>query len=1313
MKTKGKTGKKITIFRFFLFPLIAIMLVQSAITIGTLVVRQTTKTLEEYSGTMMSRLVENRSVILQNDMNQRWASIHEQEPRINALLEEYLKGQGVGLTELLRSGELRGGLLKELFPECLDILQSSSTTGIFLVLTGTEGLEAGEFDGFFIRDSEPNTNPANYTDLLLERGDKELSRERDIPLDTNWTTRFHMDGPGEHDADRYFYEPWRAGDSHPEADTADLGYWSAPFFLEKELPDSYEMITYSVPLRYGGRTYGVLGVEISSRSLSNYFPAAELNESQQSGYMLAVEQQDGSYRPLVGKGMLYDLIRNHGGGFELRETGYKDLLQVRDVKLDRQGVFAVARPLRLYSNNVPYEGTRWALLGLDTEEDLFGMSRQLYFWMVVAVLMGLAFGVLGIYVTVRHLTRPAQELMRCISAGQAGLQSFKPSNILELDSLYDVVNDLTRRQKEAENILLEEKERYKMALESTRDVFFSYDLDSHMLDLVNHQTMSGRWPCDNFGGSFINPDYMHEEDRPQAVEALQDSADDLYAEFRLKWQTDQEYAWVALTAKAVYDTDGRRRKLVGSIRNIQKQKEREAARLRRNTIDGVTGLYASGAGLKAVEECRALRPDGVMAELYVDRLKQANEKNGIVFGDMVLEELGGLVQERCRELEQSGSGRAVALRLNREELAVWLEGADQASGVEFVHSLLETASARFQEDTFPLCLRAGLARAEGGQSAEELIRMAKLAREQVRSGPGRQWAAYEDVPRERRDQLPPLQAREIDTVGYGEETGLVSVALNLFGKGDDFPAQMTLMVRKIGRFYRAEGVLVSLLRPDFNSNYLNYQWRRDGTQAAQSVTKYTREEEEAFFAWLGRERARYFSPEDSRREALQRFLWVEPGQQGAVLPLYDSGNYTGSLCILGLPQGLWEDPEARQDLVELGQVIQGQLNQRQHDIASRAKSEFLSRMSHEIRTPMNGIIGMTAIALQEDQSQERVLDCLQKIQSSSNYLLGLINDILDMSKIESGKMKLEAVDFDMNEMLDTIQELIAPQAAAKRVHFVREVSLEHSWFSADQMRISQVLINLLGNAVKFTPAEGRVVLTVREEAPAGEEALVHFAVADTGIGIAKEEQDRVFRSFEQAAGANSSKQPGTGLGLSISSRLVQMMGSSIRLDSALGEGSTFSFTIPLALGTPVERGESAQELSFAGYRILVVEDNELNSEIAQCLLEERGFEVECVYNGTQAVERMRTTPPGTYDVILMDIMMPVMDGLDATRAIRAMDRPDCRTIPIIAMSANAFDDDLKKSVECGMNGHLSKPVEVEKLYQVLSQVLHGSDAAQP
>lgn len=1307
MNEINKSRKKSTIFRIFLVPLIAIMLVQSGITIGTLIFRRTTEMLEKYSGSMMSRLVENRRVILQSEMNQRWSSVRDKEEQINLLLEQFLEEEGITLGELFRSDERKTRLLDRLFPESLEILQNNSVTGIFLILTGEDMETPGEFDGFFIRDSDPNKNPANYTDLLLERGDKQLSRNWDIPLDTNWTTRFLMDGLGKNPADSYFYEPWRAGEAYPDADPGDLGYWALPFSLEKKVKDGYGMITYSLPLRYEQEVYGIWGVEISERNLNGYFPVTELNDSQQSGYMLAVKKEDGSYFPLVGKGVLYNLVRSMGNRFVLRETRYDNLSLVEEARLGGQGIYAVACPLNLYSNNVPYQDTEWVLLGLDTEEDLFGISHQLYFWIMISILVGLAFGVIGIYFVVRHLTRPVEQLMECIRGGRAGLSQFRPSNILEIDALYQVVANLTERQKEAENILLEEKERYKVALESSEDIFFSYDMRTRMLDLVNHKTMSGQWSCPGTENGFINPGYIYEADREEALRALQPERDNLYAEFRMRWPEETEFVWVALTGKVVCDTDGRRWKIVGSIRNIQEQKEREARNLRKNITDGVTGLFVYGAGMEQITESRRREPDGVMLTLFVDGLREASEKNGMVFGDMILEEIGHWMQSQCMKWFQKTGSKAVALRLNQEEFVLWLESASQSQGARIARQLLKKSEEAFDEDIFHVRMYAGLACGGKKHSSEQLIRMAKLARKEEPSHDSQTVPFYEDIPEKSRKLLPALQEQEISNPGYDENTSLVSVALNLFGRGEHFPAQMLLMLGKIGRFYQAGDVQVSLLRADFNSNYLSYQWHRKEREPRETVRKYREEEKRAFYDWLEQREVCRISDKDSEDKVLQCFLSIDPGQKGVALPLYDGGSYVGNLCILGICPELLDNPEEYQSLAELGRAIQSQLNQRQHDIASKAKSEFLSRMSHEIRTPMNGIIGMTAIALQQDQSQERILDCLLKIRSSSDYLLGLINDILDMSKIESGKMKLEPVNFNMYEMLETIQELIRAQTAAKEIDFVQSIDLTDSWFVGDKIRLSQVIINLLGNAVKFTPKGGRITLTVRETEASAKKTMIYFAVSDTGVGIAKEDQDRVFRSFEQAAGANSSTQKGTGLGLSISSRLIQMMGSNIQLESAPGRGSTFSFSIPLTLGENQEIQTEREQVSFEGFRVLVVEDNELNSEIARCLLEERGFEVDCVYDGAQATERIRTTEPGTYDVILMDIMMPVMDGLEAARTIRRMEREDCHTIPIIAMSANAFDDDLKKSVECGMNGHLSKPVEVDKLYQTLNEAIRG------
>ena len=404
-------------------------------------------------------------------------------------------------------------------------------------------------------------------------------------------------------------------------------------------------------------------------------------------------------------------------------------------------------------------------------------------------------------------------------------------------------------------------------------------------------------------------------------------------------------------------------------------------------------------------------------------------------------------------------------------------------------------------------------------------------------------------------------------------------------------------------------------------------------------------------------------------------------------------------------------PEQRKLLKEMVKIVPSFIMKSKADAVSQAKTDFLSRMSHEIRTPMNAISGMTTIAKSVLSDREKTLDCLEKIESANTYLLGLINDILDMSRIESGKLELNYETVDLSHLLSSLESLFRAQATEKGLLLrIEDMRVTDRCLIADSLRLNQVLVNIIGNAIKFT-SQGSVTLRV-EELETSPKSVLKFSVQDTGIGIEASAMERIFNAFEQADSRTASLHGGTGLGLSISRSLVQMMGGTLEVQSQVGKGSLFYFTLSfeyaLASASPMANSSkkpSAALPDFHGYRILLAEDNELNQEIAQTILEMNGFTVCCANDGRKARDLFVSHAPGYFDAILMDIRMPVMDGLESTRCIRTSGRPDARTIPILALTANAFDEDLKKSMESGMNGHLSKPIQVEELLELLSKCI--------
>lgn len=371
---------------------------------------------------------------------------------------------------------------------------------------------------------------------------------------------------------------------------------------------------------------------------------------------------------------------------------------------------------------------------------------------------------------------------------------------------------------------------------------------------------------------------------------------------------------------------------------------------------------------------------------------------------------------------------------------------------------------------------------------------------------------------------------------------------------------------------------------------------------------------------------------------------------------------------------------------------------------SLAKSEFLARMSHEIRTPMNAITGLADLACMEPGIPQGVERKLQKIRSSSRYLLALINDILDMSRIENGKMEIERADFSLIRLLEELTEMMSVQAQERGIIFQKEIRICDEWVVGDAVRLRQVLTNLLSNAIKFTSAGGTVLLDIRETDCDGKSAAYRFRVKDSGSGISAEDQERIFSSFEQL-GTTASNSAGTGLGLPISRNITRLMGGDLEVESEPGKGAEFHMTLRFPLGKeeePGSKGDNTEEKSLEGVRILLAEDNNLNAEIAQELLEMQGIEVCRATDGQEAVDLFSKSAPGEFGLILMDIRMPVKDGHEAAREIRGSGRPDA-DVPIIAMTANSFKEDEEAAMEAGMNGFVPKPVDVSYLFSVLKK----------
>ena len=400
--------------------------------------------------------------------------------------------------------------------------------------------------------------------------------------------------------------------------------------------------------------------------------------------------------------------------------------------------------------------------------------------------------------------------------------------------------------------------------------------------------------------------------------------------------------------------------------------------------------------------------------------------------------------------------------------------------------------------------------------------------------------------------------------------------------------------------------------------------------------------------------------------------------------------------------------EKNTELAESRRALENALVAAEH--ANKAKTVFLNNMSHDIRTPMNAIVGYTELAASDIDNKEQVLDYLDKITVSSQHLLSLINDVLDMSRIESGKITIEESEVHLPDLINDISNIIQTSIASKHQDFhidMKDVVNED--IITDRLRLNQILLNILSNAVKFTPPEGKISLSVAEKSSDSPKlANFEFRIKDNGIGMSEEFQKTIFEAFTREKSATVSGIQGTGLGMAITKNIVDMMGGSIEVSSEEGKGTEFFVDLTCRIAESKKKADDIaedEEVRFDGKCVLLAEDNIMNQQIAQAILERAGFNVDIAVDGSTAVDMMKNAAAGTYDVVLMDIQMPVMDGYEAARQIRALDDQGKAQIPIIAVTANVFEEDRKLALQAGMNGHLAKPYDIPEIMRTLEQML--------
>ncbi len=1313
---KKKSKERAPLMRRVITPLLVVTILQALVFYTFMSVSGTEEKMNINSESLMTETSARRALYVETELLRRQNGISSAENAIQKSYKAIASKYALHVDEFLESDEYTEVFLKDISDDILGALRINSANGAFLVLANSAEEPAdnvqASYRGIFFSDTEPDLAPADYSDIIMLKGSSNISQEYGIPLDLNWTDKFRYN-PVDKEMN-YFFTPIKtayAGDEY----TADmLGYWSRPFYATDSAHYHGDLvIAYSEPIEIDNVVIGVVGITISVDTIAKLLPSEEATGSDSGCYALLSYSSGNDYINI-------DAVSETDNGFEqyadnhlkFVSVGDSRLKTIRDIKIDGSQAMCAYTDLNLYPENSPYENERWAVGVVDNEDNIYVDFSGFRMRLVMALIIAIAIGTVTVYFTVRYAAKPIKALaskVRGVSPND--VIETVDTNISEIHDLSVTLNELSSKRLEYQNELVTERERYLVALRSINENILEYEYATDTFSMYyfkgdkNGDIKMKEYP--NFKSLVEKGAITHKDYIPAMINFINGTSGENGIYFRIRKPKGDGYIWTYAKSRCIYDSDGKLVRVIASAKDVTEEKELEQKRLEQERRDPVTNFYTAEYGAILVSKfiMEYNGDSAISAILRIVGLDVMLNRYGRTFCAAVLEEIAEVIR---RDVPES----FVVYRGGMDEFVIitTIESKDEAR--LFFRKLIDDVAAIYRNEGIKIesVVGAYLRNHTEPMSASKLkTRFASAAAFRFREEYN--GIVFADEITHKAEFVNtfntegPHKFTPFGNAKLEEITDIVSFAFNVFEKADDINIALEVFLKKAGRMLGMDRILIFGMNRDYYTVRLDMQWNAEGMASVPEISYFSGKE--AYFDFESRFIGKDYKITD--KAIFERNANADNGKTSSEgtpysIPMIDNDVITGII--------VYEMHETNKDegmiacLCELTKIVSAYISKSRTSRESRAKSEFLSKMSHEIRTPMNAIIGMTAIAMSSDDVSAPTMECLKKIDNSSHYLLSLINDILDMSRIESGKMTTEETYLDLEELISQIDTMIRVQTDSKGIWLKLENNTKHRHLLGDPLKLNQILVNIMGNAVKFT-SSGGIRFRIDESEGENEDVVnVTFSVKDTGIGISEENQEKIFNSFEQADRDTVRKYGGTGLGLAISSNLVHLLGGKLEVQSELGKGSEFFFTIPMKIAeAPEDNGCSyGGQVDFTAKRVLIVEDDELNSEIAKTLIEAEGITTEIAENGQEAVDKFCASEENYYDAILMDIRMPVMDGIEATKRIRNMDRLDAFTVPIIAMTANAFDEDMKKSVECGMNGHLTKPIDMAKVMQTFGRI---------